>query len=58
MCCERIDNACELFCYKIEYDDGDIYYYVDTDMASAVKSAYEIANVKSAEFIGKGAIGL
>ena len=57
MCCERIENARELYCFKITYDDGKVFYYVDSSMSDAVKSASEIWSVKSVEFIGNGAIG-
>lgn len=57
MCCERIENATELYCFKITYDDGKIVYYVDSSMSNAVRSASEIWSVKLAEFIGQGAIG-
>jgi hypothetical protein len=57
MTCDRIDNATELFCFKVTYDDGDIYYYVDTSISDASKSASEIDNVKTIEYIGKGMVG-
>jgi hypothetical protein len=57
MACERIDNAAELFCFKVTFDDGNIIYYVDDSMFNAAKSANEICNVSKIEYIGKAAVG-
>lgn len=58
MCVTRIEEASELFCFKIIYEgETEPVYYVDTSMADAVRSAEEICGVKTAEYIGKGAIG-
>jgi hypothetical protein len=58
MCVKRIEEAEELFCFKIIYEGGtEPVYYVDTSMADAVRSAEDICAVKTAEFIGVGAIG-
>ena len=54
---ERIDNSMELFCFKVTYEDGDVYYYIDSSMGDALRSAEEICGVKNIEYIGKGAIG-
>jgi hypothetical protein len=58
MCVERIEEAPELYCFKVTYTDGSVYYYVDTSMADAVTSANEIMPVKAIEEIGRGAIGV
>jgi hypothetical protein len=57
MTADRFDTATELWCYKVTYEDGDVYYYVDVSMSEAARSASEIMPVKSIEEIGKGAIG-
>jgi hypothetical protein len=57
MCVGRIQNATDLYCYKITYEDGSIVYYVDTSMSDAAASANEIMPPKSIEEIGAGAIG-
>jgi len=58
MCVKRIEEAVELYCFKIMYEGGtEPIYYVDASMGDAVNSAEDIAPVKSVEYIGKGAIG-
>lgn len=53
----KIDDAVELFCYKVTLDDGDVYYVVAASMQDAITHEEEIMGVKSCEFVGKGAIG-
>jgi len=57
MCCERIEKAFELYCYKVTWEDGEVVYYVDESMHDAARSANEIMPVKAIEEIGKGMIG-
>lgn len=57
MCCKRIEESCELYCYKVTSDDGEVIYYVDTSIHDAAKSANEVMIVKSIEEIGTGMIG-
>lgn len=52
----KIDEATELFCFKITLDDDDIYYVVAASMQDAITYEEEIMGVKSCEFVGKGAI--
>ena len=57
MCGKKIEEAAELFCYKVTYDDDDVYYVVAPCMQDAITHQEEIMGVKSCEFVGKGAIG-
>ena len=57
MSCDRIENACELYCFKVVRQDGKVVYYVDTSMEDAARSANEIMPVKSIEEIGDGMVG-
>lgn len=57
MCCKRIEEALDLYCYKVTWEDGEVAYYVDTSMSDAATSANEIMPVKAIEEIGIGMIG-
>lgn len=58
MCCDRINNSSELWCFKVTYNDGVIKYYVDSSMGDAANSAGEFGDVQTIEYIGEGAIGV
>lgn len=57
MSCDRIENARELYCFKVVWQDGKVVYYVDTSMEDAARSANGIMPVKSIEEIGDGMVG-
>jgi hypothetical protein len=57
MCCKRIEEAFDLYCYKVTWEDNSVVYYIDETMHDAARSANEIMTVKSIEEIGKGMIG-
>lgn len=57
MCSKKIEEATELFCYKVTLDDGGVYYVVAPNMQDAITHEEEIMGVKSCEYLGKGAIG-
>ena len=57
MACKRIEESATLYCYKVTYTGGKIFYYIDVSMEDAIRSANEIDEVKIIEFVGEGAIG-